>query len=106
MANLVDYQFGKYKRSNLNCVSHLTRKVANICLNVREQVEVVEWNERWPPPFPYCPVSCQCLWKKTLIGKKTSFVMIMRLIIIDKFAIIHMANLSIINIVTNRVADI
>ena len=25
---------------------------------------------RWSPPFPCCPVSCQCPWKKTLIEKK------------------------------------
>ena len=50
--------------------SHLTCKVANKCLNVRERVEVVEWNKRWSPPFPCCPVSCQCPWKKILIEKK------------------------------------
>ena len=48
--------------------SHLTCKVANKCLN--ERVEVVEWNKRWSPPFPCCPVSRQCPWKKTLIKKK------------------------------------
>ena len=52
------------------CDSHLTCKVANKCLNVRERVELVEWNKRWSPPFPYCPVSCQSPWKKTLIEKK------------------------------------
>ena len=32
------------------------------CLKVREPVEVVEWNKRWPsPPFPCCPVNRQCL---------------------------------------------
>ena len=31
--------------------------------------EVVEWNKRWSPPFPCCPVNCQWLWKKTLIEK-------------------------------------
>ena len=41
--------------------SHLTCKVANKCLNVCERVEVVEWNRRWSPPFPWCPVNCQCL---------------------------------------------
>ena len=30
---------------------------------------MVEWNKRWSP-FPYCPVSGQCPWKKTLIEKK------------------------------------
>ena len=45
-------------------------KVANKCLNVRERVEVVKWNKRWSPPFPCCPVSRQCLWKKILIEKK------------------------------------
>ena len=39
--------------------SHLTCKVANKCLNVRERVEVVEWNKKWSPPFPCCPVSRQ-----------------------------------------------
>ena len=39
------------------CDSHLTCKIANKCLNVREQVEVVEWNKKWSPPFPCCPVS-------------------------------------------------
>ena len=52
------------------CDSHLTCKVANKCLNVRERVEVVEWNKRWSPSFPCFPVSCQCPWKKTLIVKK------------------------------------
>ena len=47
------------------CDSHLTCKVATKCLNVRERVEVVE-----SPPFPCCPVSRQCPWKKTLIEKK------------------------------------
>ena len=42
--------------------SHLKSKVANKCLNVPERVEVLEWNKRWSPPFPCCPVSCQCLW--------------------------------------------
>ena len=37
--------------------------------NVRERVEVVEPNKRWFPPFSFCPVSQQCLWKKTLIEK-------------------------------------
>ena len=52
------------------CDSHLTSKVANKCLNVREWVDVVEWNKRWSPPFPCSPVSCQCPSKKTLIEKK------------------------------------
>ena len=26
------------------------------CSWVRERVEVVEWNKRWPTPFPCCPV--------------------------------------------------
>ena len=50
--------------------SHLTCKVENKCLNVLERVEVVEWNKRRSPPFPCCPVSRQCPWKKTLIEKK------------------------------------
>ena len=41
--------------------SHLTCKVANKCLNVREWVEVVEWNKRWSPPSPCYPVNRQCL---------------------------------------------
>ena len=53
------------------CDSHPTCKVANKCLNVRERVEVVEWNKKWSPPFPCCPVSRQCPWKKTLIEKKS-----------------------------------
>ena len=52
------------------CDSHLTCKVSNKCLNVRERVEVVEWNKRWSPPFPCYPVNRQCPWKKTLIEKK------------------------------------
>ena len=46
-------------------------KLQNKCLNVRERVEVVEWNRTWSPPFPCCPVSRQCPWKKILIEKKT-----------------------------------
>ena len=30
------------------CDSHLTCKVANKCLNVRERVEVVDWNKMVP----------------------------------------------------------
>ena len=37
--------------------SHLTCRDANKCLNVRERVEVLEWNKRWSPSFPYCPVT-------------------------------------------------
>ena len=40
------------------------------CLNVRERVDVVEWNKERSPPFSCRPVNCQCLWKKTLIEKK------------------------------------
>ena len=50
--------------------SHLICKVANKCLNVRKRVKVVEWNKRWSTPFPSCPVSRQCPWKKTLTEKK------------------------------------
>ena len=50
--------------------SHLTCKVANKWLNVLERVEVVEWNKRYSPPFPSCPVSLQCPCKKILIEKK------------------------------------
>ena len=31
------------------CDSRLTCKVANKSLNVRERVEVVEWNKQWSP---------------------------------------------------------
>ena len=49
-------------------------KLKNKCLNVRERMEVAEWNKRWSRPFPYCPVSRQCPLKKTLIeGKKNFF---------------------------------
>ena len=54
--------------------SHLTCKVANKYLNVRERVELVEWNKRWSSPFPWYPVSCQCPWKKTRIDKKQSLL--------------------------------
>ena len=50
--------------------SHLTCKIANKCLNVREREKVIEWNKRWFPPFLCCPVTLQCPWKKTLIEKK------------------------------------
>ena len=42
------------------CDSHLTCKAANKCLNVRERVEVVEWNKKWSPPFLCSPVSRLC----------------------------------------------
>ena len=42
------------------CDSHLTCKVANKCLNVCEQVEVLEWNKKWSSPFPCFAVRCQC----------------------------------------------
>ena len=53
------------------CDSHLTCKVSSKCLNVCELVGVVEWNKRWFPYFPCCPVSRQCPSKKTLLEKKT-----------------------------------
>ena len=53
-----------------NTWSHLASKVANKCLNVSEQVEVVDRNKQWSPPLSCCPVNRQCLWKKTLIVKK------------------------------------
>ena len=62
------------------CDSHLTCKVANKCLNVRERVEVVEWNKKWSPPFPCCSVSHQCPWKKTLIEKNIAFLSTLDLI--------------------------
>ena len=34
------------------CDNHLTCKVADICVNVREWVEVVEWNKDGPFPSP------------------------------------------------------
>ena len=37
------------------CDSHLTCKVANKCLNVRERVEVVEWKKDSPHPSPAVP---------------------------------------------------
>ena len=49
------------------CDIHLSCKVANKCLNICEWVEVVEWNKRWSPSFPCCPVSRQSPWKETLI---------------------------------------
>ena len=40
------------------CDSHLTCKVANKCLNVRERVEVVEWNKMVPSlPLLSCELS-------------------------------------------------
>ena len=61
------------------CDSHLTCKVANKCLNVREWVEKVEWNKRRFPPSPCCPVSHQCPSKKTMIEKKKCSVSILQL---------------------------
>ena len=55
------------------CDGHLTWKVTNKCLNVRERVEVVDWNKKWSPRFLCCPLSRQCPWKKTLIEKKNYF---------------------------------
>ena len=48
--------------------SHLTCKVANKCLDVRERVEVVEWNKRWSLPFP-CESSVSV--KENPDGKKS-----------------------------------
>ena len=53
---------------------HLTLKVANKCLNVRERVEVVEWNQRLSPPSPCCPVNRQCLCRKPWYKEKGSQV--------------------------------
>ena len=52
------------------CDSHLTCKVENKCLNVRQRVEVVDWNRIWSPPFPGWPVIRQCPWQKSLREKK------------------------------------
>ena len=49
--------------------SHLTCKVANKCLNVHEQAEVVGKSKRWSPPFLCSPVNRQYLRKKTVIQK-------------------------------------
>ena len=50
--------------------SHLTCKVANKCVNVRERVEVVEWNKRLsPPPLPLLSCESPVSVKKTLIEK-------------------------------------
>ena len=54
-----DFHYSQVLRLKI-CDSHFTCKVADKCLNVRERVEVVEWNKRWSPPFPCCPVSYQC----------------------------------------------
>ena len=59
--------------------SHLTCKVANKCLNVRQRVEVVERNKRWSPPFPCCPVSV----KKTLIEEKKKLCATSSVILLD-----------------------
>ena len=42
----------------------------NKCLSICEQVDVVEWNIRWPSAFPHSPMNCKCLWRKTTISKK------------------------------------
>ena len=39
--------------------SHLTWRIANKCLHIREQAKVVERNKRWFPPFSHCPVNRQ-----------------------------------------------
>ena len=54
--------------------SHLTCKVANKCLNVREPVEVVEWNKWWSPflPLPSCESSVSV--KENPDRKKKDFV--------------------------------
>ena len=43
------------------CDSYLPCKVVNKCLNFRERAKVVDWNKRWSPLFPCCPVNRQCL---------------------------------------------
>ena len=52
------------------CDSHLTCKVGNKCLNVREPVELVESKIRWSPPYLCCLASRQSLWKKAQVEKK------------------------------------
>ena len=51
--------------------SHLTCRDANKCLNVRERVEVLEWNKRWSLPSPIF-LWHLCPWKKSLIEKKVT----------------------------------
>ena len=54
------------------CDSHLTCKVANKCLNVRERVEVVEWNKMVPSlPLLSCELSVSV--KKNPDRKKKGF---------------------------------
>ena len=55
--------------------SHLTWKVVNKCLDVRERVEVVDWNKKRSPHFPSFPLSCHCLGKKTLIKKNCELLL-------------------------------
>ena len=52
---------------------HLTCKVSHKCLNIRERVEVTEWNKTGSPNFSYCTASCRYMLKKTLIEKKRKY---------------------------------
>ena len=44
----MEKQYGKLNTSGAIkiCDSHLTCKIANKCLNVRERVEVADWNKK------------------------------------------------------------
>ena len=49
-------------------------KVANKCLNVRERVEVVEWNKRWSPSLPLLSCESSVSVKENPDRKKKCFL--------------------------------
>ena len=60
-------------QANKICDNHLTCKVENKCLNVRERVEVVEWNKMVPSlPLLSCELSVSV--KKNPDRKKKKYV--------------------------------
>ena len=58
----------------------LFKRLQNKYRNVRERVEMVEWNKRWSPPIPCCPENlieqktknCSILTRLTLWSKLSS----------------------------------
>ena len=61
------------------CDGHLTCKFANKCLNVRGQVEVVEWDKRWAPSFSLLSCESSVSLKENPDWKKKKKILFKRL---------------------------
>ena len=74
--------------------SHLASKVADKCLNVRERLEVAEWNKRCSPSFLCCSVNR--VREKKPDRKKTAVIFPYPLIIPCMHQLLHLYHASIV----------